>query len=321
MKKMSLLAAAVATLGFTGQASATSQILFDQSGAGGPGVLVQAFDWRPGNALARDAIGALPDPDTGLITFTTYFQASLNEFLQLGNPDGVDVLAGREFTVVASIMEVVTFGALGGSLAAFTSIGGTYEIFYDAVANANDNTGLGYNDGLSILRGTINGGGTGVFQNTTINNPSSWPTLADLDSVTSDGNNTPDVKTHNGIGGSELTVNVNYADSNFFRSAITALVVDLEDNSTLKTPFNAANPSKLVGGLAPVYGERDLDGDGIAETVNGDFCGDGVDTCDFHFQSDSNTAFNPTSVPEPGSLAIAGAGLALMSLIRRRKSK
>jgi hypothetical protein len=26
-------------------------------------------------------------------------------------------------------------------------------------------------------------------------------------------------------------------------------------------------------------------------------------------------------VPEPGSLAIAGAGLALMSLVRRRKAK
>ena len=324
MKKITLIAAAIAALGVSAQASAAftaTPILFDMNGTGAGGTVnVTSFDWTPGNALAKDAIGST----TG--QFNTYFQASLGSFINNtgGGSTTYAPFAGSEFTVQAVIAEQGT--GVGGASATFTSLGGSYKIFYDTNAGtkANDLTGQGYGDGLMILEGTINLGGTGSFTNQTIvgnilvalglapSNP--FPTT-NLDGFVN--NDRPGIYSNVGNGSSTLTVDVTYTDGNFFKSNIKSLAVDLNDTTNLAAPFNQANPSEKVVGQTPNYGV-DLVG-GVLKPVNGAGCASGTATCDFHFQSDSATSFQ--TVPEPGSLAIAGAGLALMSLVRRRKAK
>lgn len=326
MKKITLIAAAVAALGVSAQASAftSGSIMFDRDGAGASTAIeVSTFDWIPGNALAKDAISSASAG--GDITFTTYFQASLGLFV---SPDDAlnQALSGTEFTVQATIVETGT--GIGGAAASFSSVSGSYKIFYDTTKDANDITGNGYGDGMLILEGTINAGGTGVFNNSTIAaylaNPALFPfgpvATSNLDSKAA--NNKPGIYSHNGNGSSTIEVDVTYIDTNFFKTDITMLLVDMNDTTNLAAPFVQANPSSQVVGQTPVYGRGYYNVGGVEGfgTVNGAPCRDGQSSCDFHFQSDSSTSFART-VPEPGSLAIAGAGLALMSLIRRRKSK
>lgn len=325
MKKITLIAAAIAALGVSAQANAftSGAIVFDRDGAGSSSAInVTTFDWIPGNALAKDAIGGTPDAN-GDITFTTYFQASLGLFIR---PDGParTVLDDTEITVQATIVE--TGSGVGGAAASFTSVSGTYKIFYDTTVDANDITGNGYGDGTLILEGTINPGGTGVFNNATIqaflDGLTAFP-LATSNLDSKEANDKPGIYSHNGNGSSTVEVDVTFIDTNFFKSDITKLLVDLNETTNLAAPFVQANPSSQVVGQTPVYGVGAyLDANGIVQigSVNGAPCRDGTDSCDFHFQSDSATSF-ASRVPEPGSLAIAGAGLALMSLIRRRKSK
>lgn len=332
MKKITLIAAAVAAFGVSAQANAftAGSIVFDRDGAGSSSAInVTTFDWIPGNALAKDAIGGTPDVN-GNVTFTTYFQASLGLFIR---PDGParTALDDTEFTVQATIVE--TGSNLGGAAASFVSVSGTYKIFYDTnlATAANDITGTGYGDGLLILEGSINAGGTGVFNNATIAaflaNPGAFPfgpvATSNLDSFVN--NDKPGIYSHDGNGSSTVTVDVTYADASFFKSPVTSLLVDLNETTNLASPFVQANPSEQIVGQTPVYGVGaylDVNGDVQFGAVNGAPCRDtGGATCDFHFQSDSATSFAARTVPEPGSLAIAGAGLALMSLIRRRKSK
>jgi hypothetical protein len=303
----------------------SGSIVFDRDGAGASTAInVTTFDWIPGNALAKDAIGGTPDAN-GNITFTTYFQASLGLFIR---PDGParTALDDTEFTVQATIVETGT--GIGGGAASFTSVSGTYNIFYDTSVDADDNAGTGYGDGQLILSGTINAGGTGVFNNATIQSwlnsgaplPPGPIATSDLDSNGVNGK--PGIYSHNGNGSSTVTVDVTFADAAFFKSDVTTLLVDLNETTNLAAPFVQANPSSQVVGQTPVYGVGAyLDENGVVQfgSVNGAGCRDGATSCDFHFQSDSATSF-ASRVPEPGSLAIAGAGLALMSLIRRRKS-
>lgn len=125
------------------------------------------FDWN--SAGSAVTTGFVPD---GITIFTTEYWA---DAVAVARPNGSNflsplaaagfnpsngVLLGAEFTINAIIQETAVLTATGAD---FTAVGGTWEIFYEPLANANLETGGGITDGVKILGGTIQSGFAGSF--------------------------------------------------------------------------------------------------------------------------------------------------------------
>lgn len=126
------------------------------------------FDWNSaGTAVAPGFV------EDGATVFTTEYWA---DAVSVKRTDGTSFLAflaaagfnpsnlvpqGAEFTINALINETAV--AAGANSSTFTAVGGSFNIYYDALANAVLATGAGITDGTLILSGSILPGHAGTF--------------------------------------------------------------------------------------------------------------------------------------------------------------
>lgn len=335
MKKL-VVAAALIGLGSAGVANAAFTSIFvspDGTGAANS-IEITSLNWLAGNALAAGALGDTGQTAADLAnnTITTYYQAALNTFVfnDGGSSTATLPVTGTQWTVQATIFEQAI--GVGTATATFIPLGGFVSIFYNNAVVANDITGLGYNAGTEILRGTIVGGSGGFTDVTRLTCPdgvtgTNCPT--NLDNLGD--NNLPGVLSHTGSGQSTIKVDIgatmgDFIDTNFFLSDITSFdflltgFEDANDSGQLVAPFNQANPSQLVVGIAPSYSNVAgalINGGDCAADDNGVF----TQRCDFHFQTTNVTSFRTQQVPEPGALALAGLGLGLLGFYSRRRKQ
>jgi len=144
-----------------------------------------------------------------------------------------------------------------------------------------------------------------------------------------------------GTGGMNMNIGIEYQNFDFFKSVITEAAVDANLNTNTTNPFSQANPSSKVLGVAWDVGDDQEDISNVffdnevkdfgTRTMNNFACLDADDasglnedpnqnTCDFVFQHSGTASFTGYVVPEPGTMALLGLGLAGIGAARRKKA-
>lgn len=331
MSRYLLFGALAVALSFGSSARAGTVLSFDPDGLGAEATITDflGFDWLPGNALADRGNQAVANfiAGAGDTTFELYYHAKIfnvppfagGSLLTEAGPRNAPL--NSEYTIVTAFREeVVDVTSAGGTTTAkFDLVAGApnfLEVWYDSTPDADDLSGLGFNDGIRILGASV----TDILASTftaNLNAP-----ITDLDDFGTD--NYPLIDTIQGSGSTQLQATVDFADPAFFKNlppglnVLFKLFTDFDTTQTL--PFDSVNPSarfyKAPLGVAPVI---DGAGAGVASlgTVNGSLTGSGGP--DVQFEADANQSFNLQAVPEPASLAIWAVAAGLLGPFARRR--
>jgi hypothetical protein len=340
--KMVPLAVAMA-LGAAAPAYAVNGVLFDRTGTGGgESIGVQAMDFAASNVLVKNTVGTATKGGEA-VDPVIYAQGILSSF-QTG---GQSAFSGTEFTfqlkvgVTRSPADPVMNWLDASDTTSY------FRLFYDATKDSDGTTGCGFGtvfagpcvaDGsVQILEGTIKVSQASLQENTA----QQLRLLDRFPATTTEGNDDQnDVYTIPMTGAMELEITVTSYDSNFFLSSPVTASVDIVLSDQLVTPFSSINPSDQVVGnlIAPsaadlnsTYGptvsidhDNDISTANVLRRLNDMFttiasqqCATD-EICDVHAQGAPTMSFNATFVPEPGSLALLGFGLAGLGFAGRR---
>lgn len=276
---------------------------------------VLSLGWNNGNSISLPTNNGVVVPEpTGIIQ--TYGQGSLGTFNGAGGAIGGLGLNNNayEWTYVFGAQEFAFTTNLGPiSTAYFQTVAGGDNFFsvYYSAKNSSDVNGTGFTDGTLVMAGTIRPDDinalAGLFTRTN-------PALVALDQNGTD--NYPGIQSTQGTGATKLTADLGYVNTDFIKTQVNELVLTLDTFNS--QPFDKVDPSSCftdgsgnaVNGAGPnTTGGACLSSIGA---INGE-SGPAI-----MFQTRATVDFN--YVPEPGSMALAGAGLLSLLGLRRKRA-
>lgn len=277
-------------------------------GGQGTGINIDKIQWQVTSVLLDD-IAPVSDGST----FTMLSQGTIADFARGANL-GVDLMGGEwtfQFSADVTVDSVTSIGT--GTLYTWSLLSSNFfEIYWDPTKDSSAVTGVGFDgsgDAFSILSGDV-----GFLSGSFLTADDS--TYIGLDQAAPDQDD--GVTSLSGQGAYSLQVDTTSFDPDFFLSDVDTLLLadinvstgDASTSGELTTAFNEGDPSDAVAGVTYDPG---TDGQNDFNCEGGLF-----DTCDFIAQSSPQTSFTGTPVPEPGTMALFGAGLGLLGWQRKR---
>jgi len=316
------LAAAVAVLATPSRAST---ITFNPNG-GGAGAIsgVSGFGYATSSAVA---VG-LPTPTVGA-TFNVFYESVINATQGTASTIGSNFSinnSANQFTVIAGFRETITnitngtvtfANASGPSFATGTTSPNFFEILANPTSSGvNPFTGNGANfgSGTVILTGHLVDSVNGSFNLTTgaggapVVGPFNTSGLATADTTT---------QSLQGGGGTQLTVQVDTANSGYFVTAPTFLMF----STTNSLPFNSVAP--LTGFYSGPNATPNITYPGTPPSGFNTGTTNALDGNSLMFQSVATSSFS-SAVPEPSAIIQALTASAVIPLFlgfRRRRGR
>ena len=311
--KNSILSAALMVSAAVASNANAGPLIIDTNGnaAGGTLLNLSGLGSSFGNFLAESALAG----NSANLTAggTTIYAQNAIRINQTG-------CAQCELTVLFSIP--MTAGLVGDTLGLQQSSPGTFRMWFDTSGESFTNNGAetqqiggtSYTDGVLILEGVVTVVPPLSFSRTNA------PSTAALDAPT--GGYAGTAVTILGNGSATIDVDLTAVNSGFVvdEANQVSLLRDLQVQNALRLDYTNAANNRASTSFANVSGGPNIIPNfGAGAVIVNDFRCEAAQTCDFIAQMNSTFLFFQTAVPEPGTVALLGAGLCLAGGMRLRR--